>query len=57
MLLFPPSIKVDQETPQEFALQFWDEQKLKNSSLVVGIIGVMVSPLTKIDFYQIDFHL
>jgi hypothetical protein len=45
MLLFPPSLAIDQETPQEFALQFWDEQKLKNASLVVGIIGIMVGPI------------
>lgn len=43
MLLFPPTIGPDQETPQEFALQFWDEQKFKNASLVVSIIGIMVT--------------
>jgi intracellular protein transport protein USO1 len=42
LLLFPPSISPEQESPQEFALQFWDEAKLKNASLVVAIIGTMV---------------
>lgn len=42
MLLFPPSLSPEQESPQEFALQFWDDAKLKNASLVVGIIGTMV---------------
>lgn len=29
--------------PQEFALQFWDEQKYFNTSLVVGIMGMLIS--------------
>ncbi|PVG02529.1 hypothetical protein CPB86DRAFT_697194 [Serendipita vermifera] len=44
LLLFPPSIAADQESPQEFALQFWDEQKVKNSSFVIAIIGTMKAP-------------
>ncbi|KIM26882.1 hypothetical protein M408DRAFT_16746 [Serendipita vermifera MAFF 305830] len=44
LLLFPPSITPEQESPQEFSLQFWDEAKTKNSSLVVGIIGTMKAP-------------
>lgn len=44
LLLFPPSIPSDQETPQEFALQFWDELKARNVGLVVNIIGTMKAP-------------
>jgi hypothetical protein len=29
--------------PQEFALQFWDDQKLSNASLIVGIMGMLIS--------------
>jgi hypothetical protein len=53
MLLFPPSLAVDQETPQEFALQFWDAQKLKNASLVVSIIGIMVGPILTELFWEL----
>jgi hypothetical protein len=28
--------------PQEFALQFWDDQKLSNASLIVGIMGMLI---------------
>ena len=28
--------------PQDFALQFWDQQKTTNVSLVVGIMGMLV---------------
>ena len=29
--------------PQEFALQFWDEHKATNTSLVLGILGMLIS--------------
>lgn len=29
--------------PQEFALQFWDQQKTTNVSLAIGIIGMLVA--------------
>ncbi|CAL1711647.1 unnamed protein product [Somion occarium] len=44
LLLFPPSLKVSEEVPQAFALQFWDTpQKPANASLIVGIIGMLVN--------------
>lgn len=43
LLLFPPQLQMDQPAPQEFALQFWDDQKLANASLVVGIMGMLVN--------------
>ncbi|KAJ3852008.1 p115 like vesicle tethering protein [Lentinula lateritia] len=42
LLLFPPNLPPDASAPQEFALQFWDEQKLKNAKSVVAIIGLLV---------------
>ncbi|KAG6877998.1 hypothetical protein C0993_000958 [Termitomyces sp. T159_Od127] len=42
LLLFPPNIHIRDSAPQEFALQFWDNQKQHNASLVVGIIGMLV---------------
>ncbi|KAG8869972.1 hypothetical protein FRC20_000520 [Serendipita sp. 405] len=44
LLLFPPSIAPDQESPQEFTLQYWDEMKAQNVGLVVSIIGIMKAP-------------
>ncbi|KAJ4471521.1 p115 like vesicle tethering protein [Lentinula aciculospora] len=41
-LLFPPNLPPDASAPQEFALQFWDEQKLINAKSVVAIIGLLV---------------
>jgi hypothetical protein len=40
LLLFPPHIH--SEPPQEFSLQFWDDQKLANATLVVGIMGLLL---------------
>lgn len=42
LLLFPPNIPPTAPTPQEFALQFWEPQKLVNAGLVVGIIGMLI---------------
>ncbi|KAK7052866.1 Vesicle-mediated ER to Golgi transport protein [Paramarasmius palmivorus] len=42
LLLFPPNLQIQEPTPQEFALQFWDDQKLANASAIVGIIGLLV---------------
>lgn len=36
------TLPVDQSAPQEFALQFWDEQKKINTSAVIGIIGMLL---------------
>ncbi|KAF7350880.1 hypothetical protein MSAN_01650100 [Mycena sanguinolenta] len=43
LLLFPPNLPMHEAAPQEFALQFWDDQKLSNASLVVGIMGMLIS--------------
>ena len=40
LLQFPPSIELHDTVPQEFALQFWDQHKMTNSSLVLSIIGI-----------------
>jgi hypothetical protein len=42
LLQFPPNIRLTDPAPQEFALQFWDEQKTLNASLIVGIMGIFV---------------
>ncbi|RXW24974.1 hypothetical protein EST38_g885 [Candolleomyces aberdarensis] len=42
LLQFPPNIRMADQAPQEFALQFWDEQKTLNASLIVGIMGIFV---------------
>ncbi|KAJ7125418.1 p115 like vesicle tethering protein [Mycena epipterygia] len=42
LLLFPPSLPMHEAAPQEFALQFWDDQKLSNASFVVGIMGMLI---------------
>jgi hypothetical protein len=31
----------DHAASQEFALQFWDDQKQVNASLVLGVIGML----------------
>lgn len=42
LLLYPSPIPPpDQPTPQEFSLQFWDDQKVANASIVVAIIGIL----------------
>ncbi|KAJ3514491.1 hypothetical protein NLJ89_g2351 [Agrocybe chaxingu] len=43
LLQFPVSLDVQQTAPQEFALQFWDDQKTANTGLIVGIIGMLVA--------------
>ncbi|KAJ7722055.1 p115 like vesicle tethering protein [Mycena maculata] len=43
LLLFPPNLALHDAAPQEFALQFWDDQKLSNASFVVGIMGMLIS--------------
>ncbi|KAK0459266.1 p115 like vesicle tethering protein [Desarmillaria tabescens] len=42
LLQFPPNIQYNDPAPQEFALQFWDQQKLSNASYVVAILGMLV---------------
>lgn len=43
ILLFPVSLHPQQPAPQQFALQFWDDQKSKNSAVVIGIIGLLLA--------------
>ncbi|KAJ7198467.1 p115 like vesicle tethering protein [Mycena pura] len=43
LLFYPPSLSMRDPAPQEFALQFWDDQKLANASLIVGIMGMLIS--------------
>ncbi|PPQ93846.1 hypothetical protein CVT25_013555 [Psilocybe cyanescens] len=43
LLQFPVSLDVQTTAPQEFALQFWDDQKRANTSLIVGIMGMLSS--------------
>ncbi|TFK21983.1 hypothetical protein FA15DRAFT_623170 [Coprinopsis marcescibilis] len=42
LLQYPMALKLSETAPQDFALQFWDDQKLANASLVVGILGIFV---------------
>ncbi|KAJ3995281.1 p115 like vesicle tethering protein [Lentinula boryana] len=42
LLLFPQNLTPDAPAPQEFALQFWDEQKMINAKTIVGIMGLLV---------------
>lgn len=42
LLLFPPDLQIQDPAPQEFALQFWDDHKANNTSLVIGIIGMLI---------------
>ncbi|KAF7782771.1 hypothetical protein Agabi119p4_2147 [Agaricus bisporus var. burnettii] len=42
LLLYPFSLPLQESAPQEFALQFWDEQKAINAGLVVGILGMLI---------------
>ncbi|KAG1737831.1 p115 like vesicle tethering protein [Suillus paluster] len=42
LLLFPSKLSLQDAPPQEFALQFWDSQKVANVSLVLGIMGMLV---------------
>ncbi|KAF5326594.1 hypothetical protein D9611_000259 [Ephemerocybe angulata] len=42
LLQFPPVLRLTDMAPQEFALQFWDDQKSANASIVIGIMGIFV---------------
>ncbi|KAK2463070.1 hypothetical protein APHAL10511_004725 [Amanita phalloides] len=42
LLFFPWKMTDTDPTPQEFALQFWDEQKMTNTALVIDIMGILV---------------
>ncbi|KAF9478119.1 hypothetical protein BDN70DRAFT_66874 [Pholiota conissans] len=42
LLQFPVTLDVQTTAPQEFALQFWDDQKQRNTSLIIGIMGMLV---------------
>ncbi|KAF8963607.1 p115 like vesicle tethering protein [Flammula alnicola] len=42
LLQFPVSLDIQTTAPQEFALQFWDEQKQANTSLIIGIMGMLM---------------
>ncbi|KIJ66115.1 hypothetical protein HYDPIDRAFT_87189 [Hydnomerulius pinastri MD-312] len=42
LLLFPPNQQLQDLPPQDFALQFWDQQKAANVSLIIGIMGMLV---------------
>jgi hypothetical protein len=42
--MFPPTLTLQSEyaTPQEFALQFWNEPKVRAVKGIVGILGLFV---------------
>ncbi|KAI0264148.1 p115 like vesicle tethering protein [Gloeopeniophorella convolvens] len=42
LLFFNPSIQPDQGVPQEFALQFWNEDKTINAGLILECIGMLL---------------
>jgi hypothetical protein len=42
LLFFNPKVQPDQAAPQEFALQFWNEDKTTNAGLVVEAIGLLL---------------
>ena len=44
LLLFPPTLTLQSEyaTPQEFALQFWNEPKAKVVKCIIGILGMFI---------------
>lgn len=42
LLFFPPNLPPHEPAPQEFALQFWDTQKLANARVLIGILGMLV---------------
>lgn len=46
LLLYPFTLPLQNAAPQEFALQFWDEQKAVNASLVIGILGMLIGTKT-----------
>jgi len=42
MLGFPSALAPDAPSPDEFALQFWPEQKIVNAGLVLGLIRMLI---------------
>ncbi|KAG6333416.1 hypothetical protein ID866_5672 [Astraeus odoratus] len=42
LLQFPVKLQLQDPPPQEFALQFWDDKKASNVSLVIGVMGMLV---------------
>ena len=42
LLYYPNNLPPNEPAPQEFALQFWDTQKIENVRLAIGIIGLLV---------------
>lgn len=44
LLFFNPSIQPDQAVPQEFALQFWNEDKTINVGLILEAVGLLLGP-------------
>ncbi|KJA28783.1 hypothetical protein HYPSUDRAFT_33135 [Hypholoma sublateritium FD-334 SS-4] len=41
-LQFPVVLDIQTTAPQEFALQFWDDQKQTNTALIIGIMGMLI---------------
>lgn len=44
LLFFDPNVQPDQMVPQEFALQFWNEDKATNAGLILEAIGLLLGP-------------
>jgi hypothetical protein len=42
LLFFNPNIQPDQAVPQEFALQFWNEDKTTNVGLILEAISLLL---------------
>ena len=42
LLFFNPNIQPDQGVPQEFALQFWNEDKTTNTGLILEVISLLL---------------
>ncbi|KAI0302467.1 p115 like vesicle tethering protein [Multifurca ochricompacta] len=42
LLFFNPNLEPDQTVPQEFALQFWSEDKAINAGLILEAIGLLL---------------
>src|SRR5579863_7734372 len=42
LLFFDPKVQPDQGVPQEFALQFWNEDKTINAGLILEEIGLLL---------------
>ncbi|KIY46130.1 hypothetical protein FISHEDRAFT_47744 [Fistulina hepatica ATCC 64428] len=43
LLQYPSILAIEEPAPQEFALQFWDEMKYMNASLIIAIMGLLVA--------------